>query len=210
VREPQAFLLDEPLSNLDARLRLEMRVELKRLHRELGATIVYVTHDQEEALTLGDRVVVLRAGRIEQVGAPLEVYERPATAFVADFLGSPGANWLDAEVVTGDGARALRAGPIALAAPRALEGGSRVRVAIRPHDVALVDAGAGDFDASIELVQPLGGTRLVHLVVADDSASLRLVAVDASAVSRVAGTRIGVRIPASALHLFDPASERRL
>ena len=99
VREPQAFLFDEPLSNLDAKLRLETRAELALLHRRLGATMVYVTHDQEEAMTLGSRVAVMREGRVEQVAPPLEVYRRPATVFVATFVGSPAMNLLPAELV---------------------------------------------------------------------------------------------------------------
>ena len=125
VREPLVFLFDEPLSNLDAKLRLETRAELARLHRRLAATMVYVTHDQEEALTLGSRVAVMRDGRVEQVGPPLEVYRRPATVFVATFVGSPAMN--------------LLAGRLAAAAPagRTTAGAT---LGVRPHDITIVAA----------------------------------------------------------------------
>ena len=128
VREPPAFLFDEPLSNLDAKLRLETRAELARLHRRLAATMVYVTHDQEEALTLGSRVAVMHEGQVEQVGPPLEVYRRPATVFVATFVGSPAMNLLPADLLAGarDGARLRTTG---------------ATLGVRPHDIAIVEEG---------------------------------------------------------------------
>ena len=141
VREPQAFLFDEPLSNLDAKLRVETRAELARLHRRLAATIVYVTHDQEEALTLGGRVAVLRDGLVEQVAPPMELYRRPATAFVGGFVGSPAMNFLPGSVMgRQDGAT----------------------LGVRPHDIHLVAPGSGDMDARADVVEPRGSELLVY------------------------------------------------
>src|SRR6187455_2981297 len=129
VREPKVFLFDEPLSNLDAKLRVETRAELARLHRRLAATVVYVTHDQEEAMTLGSRVAVMRDGFLQQVAPPMELYRRPANRFVAGFVGSPAMNFLPGDLI----------GSLGGAADRTL--------GVRPHEIALVNAGAGDQDA---------------------------------------------------------------
>ncbi|MCF1709293.1 sn-glycerol-3-phosphate ABC transporter ATP-binding protein UgpC [Tabrizicola sp. J26] len=159
VRGPEVFLFDEPLSNLDAELRVEMRVEIARLHREIGATMVYVTHDQVEAMTLADKIVVLRAGRVEQVGRPLDLYRDPDNRFVAGFIGSPAMNFCAAEV-TGKGlcnvpglAGTLTTS-VALPAP-----GARVVVGLRPQALQLVP---GD-SHRIEIVEALGGVTYAHL-----------------------------------------------
>ena len=159
VRGPEVFLFGEPLSNLDAELRVEMRVEIARLHREIGATMIYVTHDQVEAMTLADKIVVLRAGRIEQVGAPLELYRNPDNRFVAGFIGSPAMNFVAAKVlrhgvmqVVGLGAEV----PTQVALPGA---GSDVVAGLRPQAIALVP---GD-SHRVELVEALGGVTFVHL-----------------------------------------------
>src|SRR3954465_10179600 len=142
VREPKVFLFDEPLSNLDAKLRVETRAELARLHRRLRATVVYVTHDQEEAMTLGSRVAVMRDGFLQQVAPPMELYRNPANQFVAGFVGSPAMNFLPEKEV-----------PAALHPRKAILG-------IRPHDIQIAAAGAGDENAYVELVESRGSEQL--------------------------------------------------
>jgi len=209
VREPQAFLLDEPLSNLDARLRVDMRAELARLHRDLAATIVHVTHDQEEAMTLGERIVVLREGHIEQVGRPDELWRRPATEFVADFIGSPGMNWFDVRVEEVGEAVAIRADafelrpdPAALAARP-----GPVRLGIRPHDLSIGDPGTGASNARVEVVQSVGGTRIVWALLEGGG---RVCALDSGDRALASGAAVGLAFPCERLHLFDPGSHRRI
>jgi lactose/L-arabinose transport system ATP-binding protein len=168
VREPQVFLFDEPLSNLDAELRVQMRVEISRLHKQLGTTMIYVTHDQTEAMTLADKIVVLRAGNIEQVGAPLDLYDDPANRFVAGFVGSPKMNFLEATIV-GSGAEgvtlSLDSDPavrLSLRVTAGLNEGARVSLGIRPEHFA--DAGAGDADLTVhvDVAEHLGNTSYVY------------------------------------------------
>jgi multiple sugar transport system ATP-binding protein len=186
VREPQAFLFDEPLSNLDAKLRVETRAELARLHRRLEATIVYVTHDQEEALTLGGRVAVLHDGVVEQVASPMELYRRPATRFVGGFVGSPAMNFLP-------GAAAGRHDGTTLG--------------IRPHDIALVPQGQGDLDARVDVVEPRGSELLVYLRLPDGSDDeLRVIAPPEPMIP--ADASVGVRFDRERLHWFDAAGRR--
>ena len=171
VREPKVFLFDEPLSNLDAKLRVETRAELARLHRRLGATIVYVTHDQEEAMTLGGRVAVMRDGLVEQVGPPMEVYRRPATVFVGGFVGSPAMNLLEGAI--GAGGRWRRARRTRAAARRNRPPVARgpVTLGVRPHDLTVVASGTGDVDARVDVVEPRGSELLVHLRLGADGAA---------------------------------------
>jgi ABC-type sugar transport system ATPase subunit len=186
VREPKAFLLDEPLSNLDPALRVQARTELLRLQQRLGATIVYVTHDQEEAMTLGHRVAVMRDGRIEQAAPPLELYHEPANTFVASFVGTPAMNLLP--------------GPI----PE-LGVAADVTAGIRPHDLRL--EGSGPLAARVELVEPRGHDAIVHLT-ARAGRQTRLVAVvGGSGPERGASVRLSV--PAGRLLLFDGSGRRR-
>ncbi|MDS7594846.1 sn-glycerol-3-phosphate ABC transporter ATP-binding protein UgpC [Agrobacterium tumefaciens] len=168
VREPQVFLFDEPLSNLDAELRVQMRVEISRLHKQLGTTMIYVTHDQTEAMTLADKIVVLRSGRIEQVGAPLDLYDDPANRFVAGFVGSPKMNFMDATVIASgmnEVTVALASDPsVRLSLPvqsRIIEG-TAVALGVRPEHFA--DAGSGDADLSVhvDVAEHLGNTSYVH------------------------------------------------
>jgi multiple sugar transport system ATP-binding protein len=165
VRKPKVFLFDEPLSNLDANLRVQMRVELTRLHRELGTTMIYVTHDQVEAMTLGQRIAVFNAGRIEQVGTPLELYHRPANRFVAEFIGSPRMNLLPARLNAQGAAAVLQAGAWLLPA----SGGDRHAlhtVGVRPEDLRLESEGApGAVAAEVSLIEQLGDATIVHLQV---------------------------------------------
>jgi multiple sugar transport system ATP-binding protein len=186
VREPQAFLFDEPLSNLDAKLRVETRAELARLHRRLEATIVYVTHDQEEALTLGSRVAVLHDGVVEQVASPMELYRRPATRFVGGFVGSPAMNFLP-------GAAAGRTDGATLG--------------VRPHDIGLVARGQGDLDARVDVVEPRGSELLVYLRLPDGSADeLRVIAPPEPMIP--ADATVGVRFDRERLHWFDGSGRR--
>ncbi len=159
VRHPKVFLFDEPLSNLDAELRAQMRVEIARLHRNLGVTMVYVTHDQVEAMTLADRIVVLRAGRVEQVGSPQELYDRPANVFVAGFIGSPKMNFVSATVV--DGALVHPAFEAPLPLPLARATGRDVTLGLRPEHLTL-EGGAHGIALVADLTESLGGTTLIH------------------------------------------------
>jgi sn-glycerol 3-phosphate transport system ATP-binding protein len=206
VRKPKVFLFDEPLSNLDAKLRVQMRIEIRRLQRRLATTTIYVTHDQVEAMTLADMLVVLNAGRIEQVGAPLELYERPATLFVAGFLGSPPMNFLKGTLESSTLVRLDEGSELACnAAHAAVPRGSRVVAGVRPER-ALIQAMPGGFPLKIELVEELGVGRLVHGRLAGAPMTVAIGPGQQLAASDV----IGVAIPADAVHLFDAESGRRL
>jgi len=170
VRNPQIFLFDEPLSNLDAQLRDEMRSEIKRLHQELGATMIYVTHDQIEAMTLADRIVLMNAGKIEQVGTPLDLYERPATRFVAGFLGSPKINFIPATLVSEGSTAAVKLDdgqtlqlPAGDQPAYAAHVGRAIELGIRPQHVGRADGDAkrARVKSAIELVQPTGSRTFV-------------------------------------------------
>jgi multiple sugar transport system ATP-binding protein len=210
VRDPAVFLFDEPLSNLDAQLRAQMRLEIKRLHQRLGSTIVFVTHDQVEAMTLADRIVVMREGRILQVGAPMELYEHPADVFTARFIGSPTMNILPAGLVS-EGERAtvmFDQKPIALPrAPRVLP--ANVLVGIRPQELCVLkDSESADLvlDGKVAVIEPLGSETFVH-VETDDK--LVLASASAKTPPKVGDTvRIGA--PATALRLFDAATEKAI
>jgi lactose/L-arabinose transport system ATP-binding protein len=165
VRHPKAFLFDEPLSNLDAELRVQMRVEIAKLHQDLGATMIYVTHDQVEAMTLADKIVVLRAGRVEQVGAPMELYGDPANIFVAGFIGSPKMNLLPATVTGTDAALKIEIGGVTFdahlpAAP--LIPGRSVTLGVRPEQIDLLGKAPVQLPLVIDVVENLGGTSVVH------------------------------------------------
>jgi ABC-type sugar transport system ATPase subunit len=201
VREPQVFLFDEPLSNLDAKLRVETRAELARLHRRLRATVVYVTHDQEEAMTLGGRVAVLKDGILQQVAPPMELYRRPANRFVAGFVGSPGMNFLAADARDGAGAIA----GARLPAPVAASG--RLVLGIRPHDIEVVADGAGDFDATVDVVEPRGSELLVYLRL---TAGEEVRVVTSPDRSIAVEQRVGLRLDRTRLHWFEAESGRRV
>ena len=203
VRDPKLFLFDEPLSNLDADLRIEMRVEIDKLHKRLGATMIYVTHDQVEAMTLADRIVVLRDGVIEQVGAPLDLYENPANTFVASFLGAPKINFLDATLVDGDTTStklALADGSqiaLPLSAPHAVKG-ARMKIGVRAEDL-IIEGGDFRVPFTMELQERLGPTSYLY----GDSAGSRVVAEHRlrGAVKTEETTSLGV--VAARAHLFD-------
>ncbi len=214
VREPDVFLLDEPLSNLDAQLRVDMRTELRRLQRELGTTMLYVTHDQVEALTLGDRVAVLRDGAVEQVGSPDELYQKPATRFVARFVGSPSMNLLSATISDG----ALRAGPFLLPLPATLDAARApaLEVGLRPEHLQVEGeqrlnkaAAAGklvEARGEILSVEPAGNETFVHV----HSDGHRLVLRSAPDVAARVGDSVTVQADSAAAHVFDVASGRAL
>ena len=189
VRAPKVFLFDEPLSNLDAALRGQTRVEIAKLHRELGATTIYVTHDQVEAMTLADRVVVLRDGQIEQVGSPLTLYDRPANQFVAQFIGTPQMNVLPADALP-----TLAGWPVAA-------GGF---IGMRPENVLLQPAGQGTVQGRVELVEALGAETLVYVALASGA---QLVARQNTRTSLQAGQAVGLGLDADAAHLFDAAGK---
>jgi len=192
VRAPKVFLFDEPLSNLDAALRGQTRVEIAQLHRELGATTIYVTHDQVEAMTLADRVVVLRDGQIEQVGSPLELYDRPANQFVAQFIGTPQMNVLPASQLP------HLAGTPQLPVPA---GGF---VGLRPEDVRLQPAGQGQLQGTVQLVEALGAETLIHVALGPDAATAaRLIARQSARTTLHPGSPVGLSIDPMAAHVFD-------
>jgi len=208
VTKPAVFLMDEPLSSLDAKLRVDMRTELKSLHKRLGATFVYVTHDQAEAMTMADRIVVMSRGRIEQVGTPLEIYNRPATQFVAGFFGTPTMNFLAGRVAADGGARLFRADglahPLPDAVPEALVGRDVV-LGVRSEHV-LVDNGAA-LKGAAQLTEPLGDATLVHF---DDGQGHRLVAKVGAATAIQPGSTLSFRFASANCHLFDSNSGARL
>ena len=195
VREPLVFLFDEPLSNLDAKLRLETRAELARLHRRLAATMVYVTHDQEEALTLGSRVAVMHEGQVEQVGPPLEVYRRPATIFVATFVGSPAMNLLPADLLPG--ARSGTAAP------------AGVTLGVRPHDIAVGAPGSADLDALVDVVEPRGSELLVYLRLGPTGDGPEIRVITPPDLEIAPDQVVGLRFDRGRLHFFDRESGRR-
>jgi multiple sugar transport system ATP-binding protein len=209
AREPAAFLLDEPLSNLDSRLRERMRGELALLQRRLGTTTLYVTHDQLEAMTLADRLAIMRGGRALQIGTPRDIYERPADLFVAQFLGAPPMNVVPAEigerVVLPFGELIPRAGPLA---------NGKAIVGIRPEHILL---GSGDgealsFTATAEVVEWTGADLLVTLVLAQPATAqtVRMVARFSGAEKVARGARLELSVPVAALHVFDAVSGARL
>jgi multiple sugar transport system ATP-binding protein len=222
VRQPRVFLFDEPLSNLDAKLRVDMRVEIKRLHQSTGTTIVYVTHDQIEAMTLATRIAVLKDGELQQVGSPGEIYNTPANLFVADFMGSPAMNLIEAKVAHRNGAAAVvidrgESQPITFPAPRSadpgkLGEGKPVILGIRPE--ALTDRESADrsaanvalFDARVEIVEPAGSDTYVVTTIAGKEVTGRLRA-DADVRS---GQTCAFALNLDKAVLFDPASGQRL
>jgi multiple sugar transport system ATP-binding protein len=232
ARNARVFLLDEPLSNLDVQLRVSTRQELARLHRSLHVPMLYVTHDQEEAMTLGDRVAVMHSGRVLQVGAPMEIYSRPATRFVGGFVGSPRMNFFPGELRRGEatgvevvllggdlrlqmgrdrgagGARAPRSGH-----ENVEPGASRqeVIVGIRPEDIEVRAAAAADLVARIDLVEPLGRELLLHVVAgADSGPGVELRVLREAGAELQSGSMLGLAFRRNRIHLFDAATEKRL
>jgi multiple sugar transport system ATP-binding protein len=189
VREPKVFLLDEPLSNLDTQLRHGVRAEIARLHRQLGATMVYVTHDQVEAMTLGQRIVVLNQGVVQQIDTPMALYEKPANLFVAGFLGSPAMNFLRGEM-------AQRFSP---------HGARAVVLGVRPEHLRIA-AGEGALQAQVELVEPVGSEAFVHLRSGEQMLVVRMAPEGVPAV----GDAVALHIDSTRLHFFDAQTGERL
>ncbi|MBS7702118.1 ABC transporter ATP-binding protein [Chelatococcus asaccharovorans] len=209
VRKPQVFLFDEPLSNLDAKLRGSMRIEMKKLHQRLGVTTVYVTHDQVEAMTLADRVVVMNGGHIEQIGTPDEVYHAPASLFVAGFIGAPTMNLIPARVEAGglklDGTEA------AVPLNADLDEGARVVFGLRPEDVEVVEEGTPppgfvDLAAVVEVVEPLGADTLVFTSLGTHAVASRV----RPEVRPAPGETVKLRCNLSRMHLFDADTGRAI
>ncbi len=205
VRGPEVFLFDEPLSNLDAELRVGMRVEIARLHREIGATMIYVTHDQVEAMTLADKIVVLRAGRIEQAGAPLDLYHDPDNRFVAGFIGSPSMNFV-AGIVAEGGVRApgLSAAPVVPGGATLPAAGRPVTLGLRPQHIGIDPAGSTH---RVELTEALGGVSYVHLSAGSGE---RIVVEAREDRPAPEGARVGLRFDPAQVLAFDPDSGARL
>jgi sn-glycerol 3-phosphate transport system ATP-binding protein len=218
VREPKVFLLDEPLSNLDAKLRVQMRAELKRLHQKLGITMVYVTHDQVEAMTLADRIVVMSGGKVQQIGRPQEVFARPANLFVAGFIGSPSMNLFSGRCAGGT----VTAGELVF--PRDAVPDCEVIVGIRPESVRIAADAPSDapgFDLDVDLVEPLGESALVHGTVAArhadsgaeqereifaEATRARLTAILPTARPTQPGDRLRLAAPVERIYLFDAST----
>ena len=184
VKNPKVFLFDEPLSNLDAKLRIQMRIELEALHKQLAATMIYVTHDQVEAMTMADTIVVLKDGRVEQIGTPMELYHKPHSRFVAEFIGSPAMNVVPADVCFRD---------------LPLRQHTRF-VGCRPEHLKIVAQGQGHIDATLRVKEQLGGETLLYLTLADENQVVaRVDGDDATGV----GTQVGLSIPTNRLHQFS-------
>jgi sn-glycerol 3-phosphate transport system ATP-binding protein len=209
VRSPKVFLFDEPLSNLDAKLRVQMRIEIKRLQQEFATTAIYVTHDQVEAMTLADRLVVMNGGKVEQLGPPIELYDKPQTQFVASFLGSPAMNFLPAELKQ---RQLTLPGGIAFRLPDEVklvdQPPQAINLGIRPEHLEACSEAEADATLNIEMLEPLGADTLVYgtlnndptLIISEQSGKMKL--------NR--GDRLPVRFDRDALHLFDQATEKRI
>jgi multiple sugar transport system ATP-binding protein len=212
VRHPRVFLFDEPLSNLDAKLRVQMRVELKKLHLRLGTTAIYVTHDQVEAMTLGDRVVVMKDGVVQQVGEPLELYNQPANKFVAGFIGSPAMNFANVTVTEANGSLIAENSGLRIKLPDQTaqrlrgHGGRAITLGIRPEDLTVAGTGDPDhlcFDAVIEVVEQLGSEILLDMKVGD---GVMVASVEPTTRVKVRD-KLRLAMRPSRLHVFDAKTE---
>jgi sn-glycerol 3-phosphate transport system ATP-binding protein len=200
VRQPSVYLFDEPLSNLDAKLRAQTRLEIQKLHAELGTTSLFVTHDQVEAMTLAERMIVMNAGRMEQIGTPEEVYQRPATTFVASFIGSPPMNLMEGQA---DGTRFTIGGntlPLPAAAPR----NGPLLLGVRPEHA---DPAQSGWSLKVDVVEMLGAERLVYCKLGESSFTVRL---DATLPAPIVGKMFTVAVEAQRLHWFDPQTKQRV
>jgi multiple sugar transport system ATP-binding protein len=213
VREPSVFLMDEPLSNLDAKLRVATRAQIARLHRRLGTTIIYVTHDQVEAMTMGDRIAVMDLGVLQQVGTPVELYDNPHNRFVAGFIGSPAMNFLTGTVTKRGPSTAVRSGEVTIglsgrqAEVAAARGeGSEIEVGFRPEHLDVVDGSAdgtvASFPASVDVVEFLGNDNMLHVTAAGQD----VVALLSTRYPLTVGERVTLGVPMDCIHIFDPQS----
>ncbi len=209
VTNPSTFLLDEPLSSLDAKLRRELRAECDRLHEVLKRTFIYVTHDQEEAMTLADRIVVMHQGEVVQVGSPLDIYSNPVSYFVADFFGSPSMNLVAGEVTGANGAACFRAATFEVTLPPSLQGAKPgpASLGIRPEHVAVTRNGDASATLPLRLVEPLGKDTLLYF---DDGSERAFVAVTEglSMADVEVGAHLGLQLAPERLHLFGPDGQR--
>jgi sn-glycerol 3-phosphate transport system ATP-binding protein len=210
VREPKVFLFDEPLSNLDAKLRVQMRLEIRKLHEDLKITSIYVTHDQVEAMTLGDRLIVMHDGFAAQIGSPLEVYERPATRFVAGFIGSPAMNFLDAKISrTGEFIEIPSEAKLPLTNGNVPEhGGKDVILGIRPEHFEISAKDAATLNLTVDHVELLGADTLVHGHFGDDKTLLTARLSDVQHFEK--HTVLPLMVPPQKMHLFDKESGKRI
>ena len=210
VRKPQVFLLDEPLSNLDAKLRTSTRTEIARLHRSLGTTMIYVTHDQVEAMTLGERIVVLDKGVVQQIDTPMHIYERPVNLFVAGFLGNPAMNLLRGRVRESDGLAIQTADLTLPTPPLPAQRGREVVAGIRPEDLHRVDGSSATqgirLEATVELIESIGNEAYLHM----KSGSTSLIARTSPYGLPAIGERIALQVAPDRVHFFDAASGERL
>jgi len=212
VREPSVFLMDEPLSNLDAKLRVQTRAEIARLHQRLGTTTVYVTHDQVEAMTMGDRIAVMKDGLLQQVGSPQELYDHPVNIFVAGFIGSPSMNFATTKAEGKDlmfgGAKLELSGEQARAAESRPDG-AQVLIGFRPEHIELANGQGGSavrFPAKVDVVEYLGNEELIHA----QAEGSEIVALLPSDRKVAVGDSVQLAVPMEKLHLFDPESEKTL
>lgn len=207
IREPKVFLFDEPLSNLDAKLRLQMRHEIRKIHNRIGATSVFVTHDQHEGMTLADRLVVMNKGTIEQIGTPAEVYERPQSLYVAGFIGSPPMNFLPGQMSIVRRGILLEDGTLLpMLSASDLDDGTMVQVGFRPEQAELVDPGRGAFNARLDMIEEMGAARLCHLLFEDIPISV----LTEGRPALIPGAAVGIRVAPDVLHLFEATSGRRI
>ena len=213
VREPLAFLFDEPLSNLDAQLRVETRVELSRLHRKLGATMVYVTHDQSEALTLGDRIAVLKEGVLQQIATPMELYQRPANKFVAGFIGSPSMNFIEgviqrsSDIGRGAGMCTFKGIDLTIDVPCDGESRGRVFLGVRPQHIEVTGDAQNRPRAEVGIVEPMGNEQIVYVTL---SGGDKLVAVAPPHDPIRPGDIVSINVRPEGVHIFDPESGKRI
>jgi multiple sugar transport system ATP-binding protein len=212
VRHPQVFLFDEPLSNLDAKLRVQMRVELKKLHERLGTTAIYVTHDQVEAMTLGDRVVVMRDGRVQQVGDPMDLYNQPANRFVAGFIGSPAMNFAAVRIAAENGSLWAESADLRIKVPAPIAprlgryAGMDATLGVRPEDLRIArdgDANDMSFDVAIEVVERLGSEILLDVA----AGSTSMVASVEPTVTAKVHEKLRLAINPDRVHFFDNQTE---
>jgi len=204
VRDPDVFLFDEPLSNLDAKLRVKMRAEIKSLHQRLGSTIVYVTHDQIEAMTMADRIVVLRAGNVEQVGTPLELYENPDNMFVAGFIGSPAMNFLRGTLTNGKTPSLTLPDKSKIALTRGAKKSGDVFLGVRPQDIEVTQKSGTP--GTVTLIEPTGADTQVSVQLAGQTVSCVL----PPRFDFKVGDEIKLSFKTDQVHFFDPETEQRL
>ncbi len=202
IRNPKVFLFDEPLSNLDAALRVVMRIEINRLHQDLGATMIYVTHDQTEAMTLADRIVVLNEGQIEQVGSPLDLYDRPVNKFVAGFIGSPAMNFIKGMIASVKTTTVVKLGPLTIDVEKPkLEPGMEIEIGVRPEHIEIVPTSQSQLTAKVEIIEKLGVESMLYLRI-EASENLLTVRTDPKIPLSV-GNMVGLNFKEQYLHFFD-------